>query len=179
LSEGLNCQGGSLTRVEPLVTLNLRRRRLTLPELPSCAGSAKVDVLDWHPKRHLPLRLIFSALIALSLVLAPMASAWAALTMPADHVPTAAPTDDMAAGMSDCEKMRAPAKPKHCACCDTPAKAPCPDGAACLIKCCMQLLGILVPSSRDIIYGTTYDWPAEREKPPDRSLRPPARPPRV
>jgi len=88
--------------------------------------------------------------------------------------------DDHAAGaMSDCEKMMAPAKPKPCGCCDTPTKAPCPDAAACLLKCGMHVLGILVPLRESFIRIAKYHLPAAPEKPPDWALRPPTPPPRV
>jgi hypothetical protein len=123
---------------------------------------------------HFPL----AVLIALSLVVAPLASARAHLHMPAqDHAASVA--DDAMADMSDCAKIMAAGQTSKCPCCDAPAKAPCPDGGACLVKCGMQVLGMLVPSTEIFGFAFVHDRPGEAEKPPDRSLRPPAPPPRV
>src|SRR5262249_2026210 len=85
--------------------------------------------------------------------------------------------DEAAPAMSDCEKMMVPAKSKPCGCCDTPIKAPCPD--ACLLKCGMHVLGVLLPSSETYVLIAEHHWAAEPEKPPDWTLRPPIPPPRV
>lgn len=143
----------------------------------------RVYVLVWPPERKPSLRrlrFIFAVLIALSLTVTPMASAWAAAAMPAHHAAAVVPADEMTADMSDCAKMMAPAKTKDCACCDAPAKAPCPDGAACLMKCGAHVLGVLIPPGEFAFrYGIAHERQGDPDKPPDWSLRPPAPPPRV
>ena len=123
---------------------------------------------------HLPLAL----LIALSLVVAPLASARAHLHMAAQDQASSI-ADDAMADMSDCAKMMAGDQTSKCPCCDAPTKAPCPDGGACLVKCGMQVLGMLAPSAEIFRFAFVHDRPGEAAKPPDRSLRPPAPPPRV
>jgi hypothetical protein len=124
------------------------------------------------------LRTVLAILIALSLTITPMASAWAAVRTPVGAAVTA--HADMApAEMSDCHKAMQPAKTKDCTCCDTPSKAPCPDSGACLIKCGMHVLAVLVPSSESRLIVVRHDLPADPEKPPDWSLSPPAPPPRA
>ena len=120
-------------------------------------------------------------MIAVSLTLTPLISAWAAIQMANGQAQPAhvmAPGhDNDAADISDCEKMMAPAKSKPCGCCDTPSKAPCPD--ACLLKCGMHVLGILLPSGETYVPIAEHHWLAKPEKPPDWTFRPPIPPPRV
>jgi len=121
---------------------------------------------------------ILAALISFALALTPLRSPVAvAAALKSAHGMASANTDDAAGAMSDCEKMMAPAKSKPCGCCDTPTKAPCPD--ACLLKCGMHVLGVLLPSSETYVPIAEHHWPAKPEKPPDWALRPPIPPPRV
>jgi len=124
----------------------------------------------------LRLHFILAVLISLSVALTP-----ARLTRPvmfgSAEAMASSHMDEAAAAMSDCEKMMAPAKSKPCGCCDTPSKAPCPD--ACLLKCGMHVLGVLLPSSETYVPVAEHHWLAKPEKPPDWTPRPPIPPPRV
>src|SRR5262245_48066744 len=116
----------------------------------------------------------------MSLTLPPVTSARATMRM-ADQLAQSAHAA-MAVGdaMSDCHGAMQPAKAKDCPCCDTPLKkAPCKDGAACLVKCGMHILAILEPSSGGVFWPLEQYWPADPEKPPDWSVTPPAPPPRA
>lgn len=125
-----------------------------------------------------PLRCILAMLIALSLAATPVAAAWAA-----------APTK-VASGMNmhdahgmamDCAKMAKAADKKHaghdCCCCDSKSK--CAQLAACILKCGSQVIGIVVPAIKFAALVDRYDRPSDPQEPPDRSLRPPAPPPRA
>jgi hypothetical protein len=123
---------------------------------------------------------VLAVLISLALVLTPLSSPVAtAAALESAHGMASANTEDAAGAMSDCEKMMAPAKSKPCACCDRPAKAPCPDAIACLLKCGMHVLAVLVPSRESDVPVPEHHWPVKPEKPPDWALRPPIPPPRV
>jgi hypothetical protein len=124
------------------------------------------------------LRAILAILIAVSLTLTPVASAWAAGQMPG-RTATSAHADMAAAEMSDCHKAAKPAVPKNCPCCDAPSKSPCPDAGMCLVKCGMHVLAVLAPSSEGQVIVVRHNLPADPEKPPDWWLSPPAPPPRA
>jgi len=151
-----------------------------------CHHARNIDVhlgcrcaTKWGPSSLGRLRVILAILIAVSLALTPVTSALAALHM-ADQLARSAHADMAAAAMSDCHGSMQPAKAKDCPCCDTPSKkAPCQDGAACLINCGMHVLAILAPSSGDVFRRLEQYWPADPEKPPDWSITPPAPPPRT
>lgn len=125
------------------------------------------------------LRTILAILIALSLSLAPVASAWAAMQMHAGMEQDAATaTDSEDAMSSDCMKAMQGKAHKGCDCCDTQSKAACPDTAACLAKCGSSVLAVLTPeliTHREIV---RHHHPKPPEKPPDRTIRPPAPPPK-
>jgi hypothetical protein len=124
-------------------------------------------------------RVIWSILIALSLILAPVASAWAAAQM--SRTMMAVDTDQAAASeVPDCEKMmQRPATKKNCACCDTHAKSPFPSADTCVAKCSVHIIGIVAPMSEIYLPMIRYIGPSEPEKPPDYRLRPPSPPPRA
>jgi hypothetical protein len=128
------------------------------------------------------LRATLAILIALSLTLAPITSAWAAAQMRAsmDAVASVSTASDDA--MSDCMKaMQAQGQEKDqdCPCCDTPSKAPCSDVGACLAKCSFHVIAILVPAAENRPTVVQHSYPTAQQKPPDWSLSPPAPPPRA
>ena len=132
-------------------------------------------------KEHLTLhrlRTILAILIALSLAVAPLASAWAgAPTTGATSVNMA--SEDGA--VMDCAKMGMAAEKSgtdfDCPCCDTKSK--CADMTACLMKCSTQVIGIVMPAVRLAAIIGHHDRPADPQEPPDWSMRPPAPPPRA
>jgi hypothetical protein len=164
----------------------VRTAIVTIPKVPYCKYSRAV-----HPETnqsHLTgglgyflsdIRAIFAILISLSLVFAPVTSAWAvgqmsqAMAMGAE-MNTAAPSEH-----GDCHKAMKPPAPKNCACCDTHAKSPFPSADTCIAKCSMHILAILAPTSEGYLVVVRYSGPTEPEKPPDWRLSPPAPPPRA
>lgn len=132
------------------------------------------------------LRAILAMLIALSLTLVPITSAWAATQMRESMQSTdaAAATED---AMSDCMKaMQAQqraqqdqAQEHNCPCCDTPAKGACPDVGACLAKCSVHLIAVLEPAGVFRPPIIRHHRPADPQKPPEWSRAPPAPPPRA
>lgn len=126
------------------------------------------------------LRPILAMLIALSLAVAPITSAWAAMQMRTTvdgPVTASAGSDDV---MSDCMKaMQAKGQEQNqdCPCCDTKSK--CPDMTACLMKCGTQVIGIVMPVIQLAALTGRHFRPSDPQEPPDWSLRPPAPPPRA
>lgn len=131
-------------------------------------------------------------LIALSLVISPMASAWAAAPGNAEthgqgtggvkHLGAghAAMSDMAGTEMSDCMKAMggdgADTSKSDCTCCDTQNK--CPDTANCMTKCC-KVIGALKPAGKMIPLSTVAYRQAEPAKPPEWLRTPPAPPPRT
>lgn len=133
--------------------------------------------------RHLSmLRAILAMLIALSLAVAPITSAWAAVEMSAivDGPATAGVSADDS--MSDCMKAmqskgQGQAQKNDCPCCDTKSK--CHDMTMCPIKCGMQFIGIVMPAIEQAVSTGGQFRRADPQEPPDWSLQPPAPPPRT
>lgn len=130
-------------------------------------------------KEHLTLhrlRAILAILIALSLGLSPVASAWAGV--PATSAMSMASEDG---SVMDCAKMGMASEKGgtdfDCPCCDTKSK--CPDMTACLMKCSTQVIGIVMPAAKLAAIIGRHDRPADPQEPPDWSMRPPAPPPRT
>lgn len=121
--------------------------------------------------RHL--RHLLLLLIAVSLVAAPIASAWAAARASTAMVATGA---DVAA-MADCQKSGMASMAGDCECCDSKSK--CPDAAACLKKCSSQVVGYLMAGCRTIFVSIDANMRAEAAEPPDWMSAPPAPPPRA
>lgn len=123
-------------------------------------------------------RSILAMLIALALAAAPLASAWA--VMPAKSMASEGTAGAHGAVM-DCAKMGMAVATGDtdfdCPCCDTKSK--CPDMAACLIKCSVQVIGIMMPAIKLAAVDGRPLRPSELQEPPDWSLRPPAPPPRT
>ena len=123
------------------------------------------------------LRSIIALCVAIAVMLAPIASARAALHAAAAK--TATHSTDMA-GMTDCEKMMQGADKQSttksdCPCCETDAACP-PE--FCLSKC-FQLQSAL-PRSTPVGLLTRLNLrPGEIDPPPDWSYRPPPPPPRT
>lgn len=130
-------------------------------------------------------------LIALSLAISPMASAWAAAPgntktygqgmggvkhIGADH---AAMSDTLDTEMSDCMKAMqgdgADTSKSDCKCCDTKSK--CPDTANCMTKCC-KVIGAFKPAGKLMMLTAMVYRQAEPAKPPEWLRTPPAPPPR-
>lgn len=124
------------------------------------------------------MRAIIAILIAVSLTLAPIASAQAATRLGA-YAEMSSSAGAASGAMSECHKAMKPAVSKDCLCCDTQSKAPCADDGPCLAKCSAQLLAVLVPSGECRREGMHQVWWSMLERPPDWSLRPPAPPPRA
>lgn len=122
-------------------------------------------------------RIILAGLVAVSVTLGPIGSAWAAIhaVAPQSHMQSA----DMSV-MTDCEKMmhgadKQPTKKSDCPCCEiNPACSP----EFCLSKC-FQLLCTMPRSATIIPVATCQLWPAEADPPPNWSYRPPPPPPRA
>lgn len=142
-------------------------------------------MIDYSPAMIATLlRKLLSALIVLALVSAPVASAHAAFAMLPQSHPAAVTAPDAAAqdvagtdGMSDCMKAMQKAPAKDCGCCDT--KSQCPDGGACLVKCSNHVLAVATAPAAFGMGQRETVIPAEPQRPPDWSLRPPAPPPRA
>lgn len=127
------------------------------------------------------LRPILAVLVAFALALAPIGSAWAATQLDAG-MSTADNAAEMArAGMSDCMKAMQAQKPDRdpdCSCCNTPIKGTCADTAACLAKCGVHVVAILVTGAEKSVPARQSDLSVESQKPPDWIIAPPAPPPR-
>lgn len=124
------------------------------------------------------LRCILAILIAFSLTLAPIASAWADMQMRARIAATVLSEDSM----SDCMKamqLQPQAQNQNCPCCEAPSKSMCPDGGACLAKCSVHVFAVLAPAAESHPPALRHDWPADPQEPPDWAFVPPAPPPRA
>lgn len=123
------------------------------------------------------LRALFAILIALSLTLAPAASALASAQPGGQHESTVAA--DASADMSDCMRAMQGAagssKKRDCKCCDAQHK--CPDTANCMTKCC-KVIGAVRPAGSTIPLTTVAYRLAQPAKPPDWLNAPPFTPPR-
>ena len=137
----------------------------------------------WRNSRLALRRIMLVCWIALSVAVAPIASASASmnngkvasgheLSTPA-HMAAADAAMDMA-DMADCHKAMKTSG--DCPCCDSKAK--CPPDAACMAKCC-KVLGAFTVATRLVRHATAHDRPAEPEKPPEWVSEPPAPPPRA
>jgi len=121
-------------------------------------------------------------MIALSLTLAPVTSAVAAMQMRAqahDDMAMQSGADD---AMSDCMKAMGktvPAKTSDCPCCDTHHKMPCQDMQVCLAKCANQALAVATPAVEPRRVTMRVVALTDRNKPPDWLSGPPAEPPRL
>ena len=128
-------------------------------------------------------RIMFVYWIALSVAVAPMASAWAsmhAVSVSVGHAESISPAtgasdaaSDMA-DMADCHKAMKTSG--DCPCCDSKAK--CPPDAACMTKCC-KVLGAALVTARLTVPPMVHARPAEPEKPPKWVSKPPSPPPRT
>ena len=128
-------------------------------------------------------RIMLVCWIALSVAVAPIASAWASM-----HVgqgaggheervsqPTAAADAAMGmADMADCHKAMKTSG--DCPCCDTKAK--CPSDAACMTKCC-KVIGAAWSTARIVLHPMVHGRPGVPEKPPEWVSKPPSPPPRT
>ena len=134
-------------------------------------------------------RIMLVCWIALSVALAPIASALASMHVgqgasghkAGGHAqsasqPTAVAdaTADMA-DMADCHKAMKTSG--DCPCCDTKAK--CPSDAACMAKCCKIVGAALSDTTRLALHPTVHGRPGEPEKPPEWVSKPPSPPPRT
>jgi len=130
------------------------------------------------------LRAFFAVMIALSLSLAPIATARAMMLMHgAADAQTTAMEDAAAhdAEMSDCMKaMQAQSSETvpDCGCCDTPAKSPCPDNGGCAAKCNSSIAAILPSAAIPSLDLLARHVVAVSREPPDWRSSPPAPPPR-
>ena len=125
------------------------------------------------------LRAIFAIVIALSVAVAPVTVAWAALRMGTEMQMVASAQMAADSDMADCHRTMKPAPAKDCSCCDTQPKAPCSDKTDCLLKCGTLMLGVLLVSDDSVPDTLAHSRPADPQKPPDWTSRPPAPPPRV
>ena len=154
-----------------------------------CTGPS-VIVTVWRMTRLALRRIMLVCWIALSVAVAPVASAWAAMhgamapsghQLNASHSVAAADNGmDMAdtAAMPDCHKTKKSSKSSSgCPCCDS--KAPCPADAGCMGKCCKTLGGIVGPATRLARRVMAHDRLAEPDKPPEWLSAPPSPPPRT
>ena len=121
--------------------------------------------------------------IALSVAVAPFASAWASMHLGqgvAGHEESVSPptaASDAAADMpdmADCHKAMKTSG--DCPCCDTKAK--CPSDAACMTKCC-KVIGAALSPARLSLHPMVHGRPGEPEKPPEWLTKPPSPPPRT
>ena len=127
--------------------------------------------------------------IALSVAVAPIASAWASMHAgqgvsghkvggheQSASQPTAAvdAAGDMA-DMADCHKAMKTSG--DCPCCD--GKAMCPSDAACMAKCCKVIGAALSDATRLALQPSAHGRPGEPEKPPEWVSKPPSPPPRA
>lgn len=128
-------------------------------------------------------RTMLSILVAVAIVFAPAASAWAIGArgngVPATHTASHAVDvrDTAAAGtMEDCASMmKGAAGTDDCPCCDKDKACP-PQN--CLAKC-FQLLGLAQHSQPAVRLVTARLWPTTPEHPPDWSDQPQPPPPRT
>ena len=132
---------------------------------------------DGRRTRLKHLRIILAIVLALSVTIAPIGSAWAALRATAAKADTR--TADMS-GMSDCEKMmhgadKQPAKKSDCPCCESNLAC---SPEFCLSKC-FQLLGTMPRPAVLPLVAMAQLWPVEADPPPDWCYRPPPPPPRT
>lgn len=114
----------------------------------------------------------------MSLSLAPVTSASAAMQMHGGAWQDAAETAASENAMSDCMKAMQGKAKKNCACCDTQSKGACPDAVACLAKCGSLVLAILAPELQAHYKIARLNYSKNFEKPPDWANRPPAPPPK-
>ena len=121
-------------------------------------------------------RAVVVMLLSLTIIVAPMAPAWAALSAAGaasigDHE---MPVD--AAGMDDCAAMMAgTAGADDCPCCATDNACP---PALCLAKC-FQFMAIAMVPGVPVLQTALQLHPAEPARPPDWSFRPQLPPPRT
>ena len=121
--------------------------------------------------------------IALSVAVAPIGSAWAAM----HAANTASATEQSAAhammvgdvamdmaDMADCHKAMKNSS-GGCPCCDM--KAQCLADAGCMAKCC-KVVGAAVLPANFVRHSMPHDRPIEPEKPPGWASKPPSPPPR-
>ncbi len=122
-------------------------------------------------------RVVLAILVALSVTLAPIGSAWAAL-------PAATPKSEMQgadmSAMADCQKMmngadKQPSQKSDCPCCEKNVAC---SPEFCLSKC-FQLLGAVPRAEHVAVITKLHLRPAEPDPPPDWSYRPPPPPPRT
>ena len=127
--------------------------------------------------------------IALSVAVAPIASAWASMhagqrtsgheesghKQSASQPPAAAAAASDMADMADCHKAMKTSG--DCPCCDTKAK--CPSDAACMTMCCKIVGAALSDATRVALHTTVHGRPGEPEKPPEWVSKPPSPPPRT
>ena len=128
-------------------------------------------------------RAVLICWIALSVAVAPIASAWASMhagqgssgheLSATKAMPAADAAVDMA-DMADCHKAMKTSS--DCPCCDTKAK--CQADAACMTKC-SKVLGAVFSTIRLAQHRLVHERPAEPEKPPNWVSKPPAPPPRT
>jgi hypothetical protein len=125
-------------------------------------------------------------LIALSLTLAPVTSAWATMQPQASMMTAgAAASTTVGDATSDCMKSmqsgeHGQAKEQNFPCCDAPSKSMCPDLAACFAKCSVQLTAVPWPAMDSCCLPIRrHDRPVDAQKPPDWAFAPPAPPPRA
>lgn len=132
--------------------------------------------------------MFFAILIALSLAVAPVGSAMAAMhpgvmgaTDAVASLAEAMPAAMAGMGVSDCAKMGMTSAHKSssdCPCCgDTKSK--CPGDAACLMKCGAHVLAILTPADVTRLLVMIHSQSANPEAPPDWASAPPQPPPRA
>lgn len=129
------------------------------------------------------LRTMFSALVAVAIVLAPVVSAWATVAkfagaqVPLGHGDAGEHgMASAAASMEDCASMtKGASSTEDCPCCAEDKACP-PE--FCLTKC-FQFLGIDRPVGALTHIGTAQLWPSAPEPPPDWSEKPQPPPPRT
>ena len=139
-------------------------------------------VATWRNQSLALRRSMLVCWIALSVAVAPIASAWASMhgvagsshTVGAPHVMDSADATADMADMADCHK--AMKSSSDCPCCD--AKAKCPAGAPCMVKCC-KVLGTFIGMTRLVRLAIEHDRPGEPEQPPEWASKPPSPPPRA
>ena len=133
-------------------------------------------------------RIMLVCWIALSVAVAPIASAWASMHVgqgvsghkvggheqSASQPTAAADAAGNTADMADCHKAMKTSG--DCPCCDTKAK--CPSDAACMTKCC-KVIGAALSPARFTLHPMVHGRPAEPDKPPEWVSKPPSPPPRT
>ena len=140
-------------------------------------------VATWRNQSLALRRIMLVCWIALSVAVAPIASARASMHAGQSNsgheegvsqpTPAAGTTMDMA-DMADCHK--AMKSSSDCPCCD--AKAKCPADAPCMVKCC-KVLGTFIGMTRLVRLAIEHDRPGEPEQPPEWASKPPSPPPRA